>query len=133
VGYIGSLMKQAVITNNGTGMFGKANRPSTPIQGVINNSYANTAAEERGQVYEVFGNHQMKKQTQKLSHGNTRAQQMAAEFNRKQLEHALRAEKIFKMKRFDKVQARTNAWARKTGMVTDRAPEKQEEKPEVAK
>ena len=56
VGYIGGLIRQNGLPNQTTPMgyvpqaFGKANRPSTPIQGIISNNYAANYAEEQESV-----------------------------------------------------------------------------------
>jgi hypothetical protein len=64
VGYISSLMKQNVVgevkpstaaasvQRNANAVFGKANRPSTPIQGVISFTYANMAEQDLSEKYE---------------------------------------------------------------------------------
>ena len=58
VGYISGIVKannvvsSASVTQSMT--FGKANRPSTPIQGVISNNYANIAAQEVTERYDQY-------------------------------------------------------------------------------
>lgn len=44
----------AVAQNNTNEGFGKANRPSTPIKGVISNNFGNQAEVDINQSYEVF-------------------------------------------------------------------------------
>ena len=49
-------------SHNAPDSYGRANRPSTPIQGIISNTYANIAADEVNYKYEVAAkNYQVQK------------------------------------------------------------------------
>ena len=87
VGYISGLMKQNVIgaqkpSTAAAGVpkdatFGKANRPSTPIQGVISFTYANMAEQELSEKYNYVSKMAQHSRHQKPVPGNTRARELA--------------------------------------------------------
>ena len=59
VGYISGIVKANNVVSSSANVtqsmtFGKANRPSTPIQGVISNNYANIAAQEVSERYDLY-------------------------------------------------------------------------------
>ena len=46
VGYIGSIAAKGMASKTPNECYGKPNRPSTPIQGIMQNNYGNIGAEE---------------------------------------------------------------------------------------
>ena len=60
-------------SHNAPDTFGRANRPSTPIQGIISNTYANIAADEVNQKYELAAKNYKVQNRQKLVPGDTKA------------------------------------------------------------
>ena len=58
---------------------GKANRPSTPIQGVISFTYANMAEMELKESYNVLSKRAMESRHNKPVPGSTRARELAAQ------------------------------------------------------
>lgn len=61
------------------GAYGKGNRPSTPVKGIISGTYGNMAASEIDQKYEIAA--QMKKQNSRKNPqpSTTKARQLAAQ------------------------------------------------------
>lgn len=117
VGYISGIMKQNnVIGNVSASMtFGKANRPSTPIQGVISNNYANIAEQEVSEKYDQYlkANRDAKK-NKRIVPADTRARQLAAQYLNEQKMKAEGDEKRFKMKRFNNIGPRTSTNLKQT-------------------
>ena len=101
--------------------FGKPNRPSTPIQGVISNTYGDYATKEITEKYviqnelvrffDLFSNSFIqKKQVKPLNQPRqTKAQQRAEEFIKVKNEHKEEKQE-FKLKRFQQVEPRTNTF-----------------------
>ena len=93
VGYISGLMKRDIAgeinikpqTSNmssrptGAPTHGKANRPSTPIQGVISFTYANMAEMELKENYNVLSMKAKESRHHKPVPGSTRARELAAQ------------------------------------------------------
>ena len=46
MGYIGSIAAKGMVSKTPNECYGKPNRPSTPIQGIMQNNYGNIGAEE---------------------------------------------------------------------------------------
>jgi hypothetical protein len=115
VGYISNLMRNnlsqkpqtAVVAPAQQNTFGKANRPSTPIQGVISFTYANMAEQEIHDKYEVVS--KMVKDSRRVqpTPGNTRARELARQHIMSEQEKKLASQERFKLKRFTKVEAKT--------------------------
>ena len=86
--------------------FGKANRPSTPVKGIIFGQYGNAAADEINIKYEQAA---IIKQNQKLQAANknptnTRARELAAQAQiQKSMEADYASQSKFKLKRFTNV------------------------------
>ena len=120
VGYISGLMKQdavgfqkpstaaASVPRDST--FGKANRPSTPIQGVISFTYANMAEQDLHEKYEYVSKLAKDSRTTKPVPGNTRARELAMQHVMTEKEKKLLANQDqFKLRRFANVEARTQS------------------------
>ena len=117
VGYISGLMKQstyapskpstASIGPSQVATFGKANRPSTPIQGIISFTYANMAEQEIHDKYEHVSKMAKDSRHSKPVPGNTRARELAAQHVQTEQERRLVSQERFKLKRFTKVEAKT--------------------------
>ena len=125
VGYISGIVKanndvvssSANVTQSMT--FGKANRPSTPIQGVISNNYANIAAQEVTERYDLYlkANKDAKK-AKRILPANTRAGTLAAKYHNDQRIKNENEEQRFKMKRFGNVGPRTSTNLKPTSYGT---------------
>ena len=89
--------------------FGRANRPSTPIQGVISNTYANIAESDLMHKYEVV-QQQNEEFRKKKELKNTRARELAVQYimnsTRSKFAESQNPTENFKMKRFANVQSR---------------------------
>ena len=70
-------IKPQTTTGGSRGGFGKANRPSTPIQGVISFTYANMAEMEMTDQYKVLSKAAKDSRRSKPVPGNTRARELA--------------------------------------------------------
>ena len=89
VGYISGLMKQNVVggavkpqtaasaQRDANAVFGKANRPSTPIQGVISFTYANMAEQDLSEKYDQVTKLARESRNAKPVPRNTRARDLA--------------------------------------------------------
>jgi hypothetical protein len=90
--------------------FGKPNRPSTPINGVISNFYGESAENDQKVKYDVT--YQVKKSFKPLPAAKeTKAVQKAKEFKQTtKIQHDSPDKKEFKLKRFQDVQPRTNTY-----------------------
>lgn len=91
--------------------FGKANRPSTPIKGVLSNNFGNEAEKDMVGQYEVFQFHKknLNNQQKTSNIGKNRALMLKEKYD--QEHRALQSKKQanqFVMKRFAEVNARTN-------------------------
>ncbi len=79
--------------------FGKPNRPSTPIQGVISNFYGESAEHDQKDKYDIH--YQLKKQVRALPEPKeTEAQKKAKEFIKTKRLQPEQEKKEFKLKRF---------------------------------
>ena len=118
VGYISGIMKQNVIGQAKPqtaaqqvprdATFGKANRPSTPIQGVISFTYANMAEQEQNEKYEFNSKLAKESRHQKPVPGNTRARELAKQHIMSERERQqLSLQDKFKLRRFTNVEPRT--------------------------
>jgi len=68
---------------------GKANRPSTPIQGVISFTYANMAEMELKENYNILSKRAIESRHSKPVPGSTRARDLAAQHIQTQKERML--------------------------------------------
>ena len=110
VGYISSVVARGIMDKNVSASmtFGKANRPSTPIQGVISQNYASHAENEISQRYDAFmkANRDAKK-AKRIVPGNTRARELQARYAEEQNFQRERDAKKFTMRRFEGIAPRT--------------------------
>ena len=72
-------MTSNMTTRNAPATHGKANRPSTPIQGVISFTYANMAEMELKENYNVLSKAAKDSRHSKPVAGSTRARDLAAQ------------------------------------------------------
>lgn len=94
--------------SNTAGGFGKANRPSTPIKGVLSNNFGNRAEQDLTEQYGVLQMHQKQQRgQQKQSIGKNRALLLKEKYD--QETRSIQQKKQFVMKRFAEVNARTNS------------------------
>ena len=69
VGYISSLVKKSI---DHTKAYGRATRPYTPIQGLVNNTYANIAEDDINERYKQYAIENQNRRKNKPQPGQTR-------------------------------------------------------------
>lgn len=103
-------MTSNMTTRNAPATHGKANRPSTPIQGVISFTYANMAEMELKENYNVLSKAAKDSRHSKPVAGSTRARDLAAQHIKTQKEKMLSTKEDFKLRRFANVEPRTSTY-----------------------
>ena len=89
---------------------GRANRPSTPIQGVISFTYANMAEMELKENYDELTKNAIRSRGSKIIPGSTRARDLAKQHIQTQKDKMLQTNRGFKLKRFTNVEPRTTTY-----------------------
>ena len=87
-------------------IYGMMNRPSTPIEGVISNTYGQYAEQEAEEIYKN-STHKPKQKSKATAVRTTKAQEKKMEFQKsKKVEDKNEKVENFKIKRFTKVEPR---------------------------